>query len=205
MWQYNYTDELMHYGVPGMKWGVHRAKQYYNAGNKYIPGSYDKANKIISKHQTKITKKISKLDNKYNKLSKTRDKQILKSDVKATKLRDKAYRLENKAGGLFVSKNRYQKLTSKANQLHAQANRLTARSNKTKAMMNRNRKMKELLNSGYDSLSKVKIDIGKKYVENQKITREALLNTSPMLKSNANKVKWQYDEFGRATSGKVSL
>lgn len=24
MWQYNYTNELYHYGVPGMKWGVRR-------------------------------------------------------------------------------------------------------------------------------------------------------------------------------------
>lgn len=34
MWEYNYTDELYHYGVPGMKWGVHRSNGSYRSGER---------------------------------------------------------------------------------------------------------------------------------------------------------------------------
>ena len=29
MWEYNYTDELYHYGVKGMKWGVRKDSRAY--------------------------------------------------------------------------------------------------------------------------------------------------------------------------------
>ena len=34
MWEYNYTDELYHYGVKGMKWGVHHDLRNLAAGRR---------------------------------------------------------------------------------------------------------------------------------------------------------------------------
>ena len=59
MWNYNYTDELYHYGILGMKWGIRRAAK---KGTTYTYKSH--TTKKYEKKAQKALAKASK-DTKY--------------------------------------------------------------------------------------------------------------------------------------------
>lgn len=109
------NDELMHYGVIGMKWGVHR-------GN--VAQAYNKA-----------AVKRNKLDNRVAEAKKAYDRATIKANTgvshKYKKLQAKADKLQAKSDkkkyGLFANTNKAAKLQVKADRQQYKANKYKAR------------------------------------------------------------------------------
>ena len=80
-------DELMHYGVLGMKWGVHRG---------HASKAYGKASKKLTKLENKVVKAERKADKAMYKADK-RSYGFFADSGRARKARSKARRLQSKA------------------------------------------------------------------------------------------------------------
>lgn len=118
-------NELMHYGVLGMKWGVHK-------GN-------------VSQAYGKATTKRRKLENNVTKAKKAYEKATVKANTgvsyKYQKLQAKADRLQSKADrkkyGFFTNANKAAKLQVKADRVQYKANKYKSRYEKRQAKAGR--------------------------------------------------------------------
>lgn len=117
MWQYNSTDELYHYGVLGMKWGVHKLASKYGTSSSELnrrAKESGKAYKSSAEKSNRADKTYSSAKKRYEKAKKTgTGVNEAKSDLRSAKKEKKTAQKEfNKASSKY---NRDQSRASKRN------------------------------------------------------------------------------------------
>lgn len=158
----NQDNELYHYGVRGMKWGVRRAQKLYSKST--TQEGRDKAISMLQKHREKSSAKVDKLNKKHVKLEKKVNKHIQKTDVKAAKLQMKSAKIRNKAYGTFTSRETAQKRLYKADKMDARIGAMKARSEQAKAKIAKNENLTKMFNQGINNIDKTLSEAGRRYV-----------------------------------------
>lgn len=155
-------DELYHYGVKGMRWGVRRAiKQLSKATT-----SEDRDNAIaaLNKHKAKASRQMEKLAVKRPKLEKAYTKAVTKHDPKIAKLERKKSKLQRRASGVLTSNKKAAKLLGKANVVDLKIDKLKAKSVTAKAAIAKNDHMTALFKQGVTDIDSALASVGRQYV-----------------------------------------
>ena len=149
-----YSDELCHYGIRGMRWGIRRYQNpdgtLTEAGRKRVSKLRDSNSRLTGKRD-KLTKRMEFQTRKYA-------NSISKANQKAAELRVKEY-------GLFTTKSRADKLEYKASKLEARAAQKAMRIDRTKARIAKIDALVSKNNRKISELNSAEISKGKDYAE----------------------------------------
>lgn len=157
------SEEINHYGVLGMKWGVHRArKTLYSPSSSDVRKVY--ATRSLVNHKGKSQSKLNKLAKQETRLVKREQKNSQSGDVRAARLHAKAAKLRQKSTGILTSEETAWLLNRKANKLDRKSANLQKRSTRVKAKLAKNRKNQEIFKQGINEIDKALTEKGKKYL-----------------------------------------
>lgn len=157
-WKPSEQGELYHFGVIGMKWGVHKARRLATAGSSSNPSvatlNRERYHRQIEKVNYKATKKLNKLNARFE-----------KKQAKADRKFDKA---ERKANSLFTSKKSAERAFRKASKTQFKANKAALKGKKWYEQMEKEYK------KGGIPMSKDNMEIGKELVRQVRANARAM-------------------------------
>lgn len=141
-------DELYHYGVKGMKWGVRRAQKALSKSSSSKDS--DRALSKLQKHRNKGGAELAKLKKKHDKLevdlagsSKKDAEKAAALERKASKLDRKAAKKRKKAGSILTSASKSTKLSYQADYLKSKSDMLKSKASTMRATYERNKQRLE--------------------------------------------------------------
>lgn len=148
IWKPSEQNELYHFGVIGMKWGVHKARKFAASGQT------EKREATLSKIDAKATKKLQKINTRYEKRQARADRKF-----------DKA---ERKSNSFLSSERSARKAFRKASKEQFRANKIALKGKKWYERM-----IKEYKKAGI-SMSKENQEIGKELVRQIRANSRAM-------------------------------